>query len=658
MGFLRQLFSSGDYMPHGYCYLWNPGLVWLHVISDSLIVLAYFAIPLALIQFVRKRRDLPFHWMFVCFGIFVVACGATHAMEIWNLWHGQYWLAGVVKAITAAASVPTAVLLFRLVPKALALPGTETLVKANAALEGEIRERRITEAALRENEARYRDQAELMDLSYDAILVCDLSGTIRYWNRGAEEIHGWTKQEALGKTIQVLLDTRFPIPLVEIETELRTQGRWEGELDHRRRDGSRLTVASRWMLREVENGDRSAIFITNKDMTKVRGAETRFRDLVESAPDAIVIANGEGRIVLANAQTEKLFGYERKELLGQKVEILMPERYLGKHSEHWAEYFQARRTRAMGSGLDLHGLRKNGSEFPVEISVSPLETGGETLISSAIRDVTDHRQAVEEVKALNAQLQERMAQLDEVNRELEAFCYSVSHDLRAPLRHVNGFSLILLEEYAPQLSAEVQGYLRRISGGAQTMGRLVDDLLHLSRVGRQGLVMEKTNLQDLLNEVRDDLIEESKGREIEWRIGNLPCVLCDAGLMKLLFVNLLSNALKFSRSRHPAVIEVGTEIVSGEEAVFVRDNGVGFDPRYTDKLFGVFQRLHNQEEFEGTGIGLATVQRIIYKHGGRIWAKSELEGGATFHFTLQKLGEPPAAWQVLTGGEECHPTAK
>ncbi len=658
MDFLRHLFSSGDYMPHGYCYLWNSGLMWLHIIADSLIVLAYFAIPLALVQFVRKRRDLPFHWMFVCFGIFIVACGATHAMEIWNLWHAQYWLSGVVKAITAAASVATAVLLFQLVPKALALPGTEALVQANAAFENEIRERRITETALRENEARYRDQAELMDLSHDAILVRDFPGAILYWNRGAEEIYGWTKQEALGKTIQVLLDTRFPIPFPELEAELKTKGHWEGELDHRRRDGSRLTVASRWMLREAKNKERSVIFITNKDLTKARRAETRFRDLLESAPDAMVIVNGEGRIVLTNARAETLFGYDRKDLLGQKVEMLMPERYRGNHGVHRAGYSDSPKARSMGSGLDLHGLRQDGSEFPVEISLSPLETGGETLFSSAIRDVTEHRLAVEEVKVLNLQLLERMSQLAEVNRELEAFCYSVSHDLRAPLRHVNGFSLILLEEYAPQLSPEVQGYLRRISGGAQMMGRLVDDLLHLSRVGRQGLVLENTNLQDLLNDVRNSLQEDTKKREIEWRIGTLPCVKCDAGLIKLALVNLLLNALKFTRSRSPAVIEVGTEITSGEESIFVRDNGVGFDPRYTNKLFGVFQRLHTQEEFEGTGIGLATVQRIIHKHGGRIWAEGELDRGAAFHFTLQKKSVSPAASPVENGGQQCHPATK
>jgi PAS domain S-box-containing protein len=658
MDFLRRLFSSGDYMPHGYCYLWNSGLMWLHIIADSLIVLAYFAIPLALIQFVRKRRDLPFHWMFVCFGIFMAACGATHAMEIWNLWHGQYWLAGVVKAIAAAASVVTAMLLFRLLPRALALPGTQALVQAKAALEREILERRNTEAALRENEARYRDQAELMDLSYDAIMVCDLFGAIQYWNRGAEELYGWTTQETMGEIKEKLLDTRFPIPFAEMKAELMASGYWEGEVNHRRRDGSRLAVASRWMLRKMEDSSRSAIFITNKDVSKARGAEKRFRDLLESAPDAMVIVNGEGRIVLANARTETLFGHDRKDILGQNVEMLMPERYRGTHSTHWAGYSQPPKAGAMGSVLDLHGLRKDGSEFPVEISLSPLETGGEILFSGAIRDVTEHRLAVQEVKVLNLQLLDGIAQLAEANRELEAFSYSVSHDLRAPLRHLNGFSLILMEEFAPQLPEEVQGYLRRISAGAQTMGRLVDDLLHLSRVGRQGLVMENTNLNDLLNDIRNGMLEETKGREIEWRFGALPSVKCDAGLMRQVLVNLLSNALKFSRYRRPAVIGVGTEIVSGEETVFVRDNGVGFNPKYMDKLFGVFQRLHSDEEFEGTGIGLATVQRIIHKHGGRIWASSELDGGATFHFTLQKLGESSAARQVLTGGEECQPATK
>lgn len=261
--------------------------------------------------------------------------------------------------------------------------------------------------------------------------------------------------------------------------------------------------------------------------------------------------------------------------------------------------------------------------------------------------------AEEQVRALNAELEDRVrqrtAELEETNRELESFTYSVSHDLRAPLRHVDGFSKILLDEYGPTLNETARRYLERVRQGTQFMGRLVDDLLNLSRVGRRELSVQITGLGTLVEEIRKELAAEVEGREVEWRIGDLPYVECDPGLMKQVLTNLLSNALKFTRPRPRAVIEVGQQPGEGAPVIFVRDNGVGFNMKYADKLFGIFQRLHRQEDFEGTGVGLATVERILHKHGGRIWAEAELDKGATFYFTLgaaEVSAEQPAAQEV------------
>ncbi len=219
-------------------------------------------------------------------------------------------------------------------------------------------------------------------------------------------------------------------------------------------------------------------------------------------------------------------------------------------------------------------------------------------------------------------------------KELEAFTYSVSHDLRAPLRHISGFSKMLTEEFGPNLPADAQHHLQRIQEGTRRMGLLVDDLLNLARVGRRDLTLRVSGLKSVVDEVLADLAPECADRKIEWKIDNLPFVECDPALMKQVFQNLLSNAVKFTRPRSPAVIEVGQKDQDGNPVMFVRDNGVGFNVKYADKLFGVFQRLHRPEDFEGTGVGLATVQRIIQKHGGRIWAEAELDKGATFYFTL------------------------
>ena len=285
-------------------------------------------------------------------------------------------------------------------------------------------------------------------------------------------------------------------------------------------------------------------------------------------------------------------------------------------------------------GLELSGRHKDGTEFPVEISLSLLKTQGGTLISSAIRNVSDRRHAEEEIRKLNSVLNDRVTELNAVNKELESFSHSVSHDLRSPLRHIDGFARILKDEYAGELSQDGVRYLDRVLEAANHMGQLVDDLLNLARIGRREIAKQRVNLEDVARQAIAELPPETSKRNIEWLIEPLAYAECDPGLMKLVFSNLLSNSAKFTRTRETAVIEVGECESRGAPAYFVRDNGVGFDARYADKLFGVFQRLHRQEDFEGTGIGLATVQRIVRRHGGEIWAESEPDRGATFFFTL------------------------
>lgn len=264
-------------------------------------------------------------------------------------------------------------------------------------------------------------------------------------------------------------------------------------------------------------------------------------------------------------------------------------------------------------------------------------------------------QRTEELRKLNEELEARVrgrtAELESTNRELEAFTYSVSHDLRAPLRHIDGFSKLLLEEHGPELSDQARHYLTRVRDGARRMGQLVDDLLSLSRVGRQEVRWHIVGLSALLEEAQRDLQPEMEGRQIDWKISPLPFVECDPALMKQVFANLLSNAVKFTRPRERAVIEVGTMTRDDQTVVFVRDNGVGFSMKYADKLFGIFQRLHRQEDFEGTGVGLATVQRIIHKHGGRVWAEAELNTGATFYFTVGAAEVRETKDPIALGGE-------
>ena len=386
MGWLERLFSTSDFMPHGMCYDWNSTLITLHVTSDALIAFAYYSIPLTLVYFVRKRKDLAFDWMFVCFAIFIVACGTTHLMEILNIWKPTYWISGFIKAFTALVSVATAILLIRLIPQALALPSPEQLRRSNEALQKEIHER-------------------------------------------------------------------------------------------------------------------------------------------------------------------------------------------------------------------LEASRK--------------------------------------VESLNQELVEHANKVLAANKELESFAYSVSHDLRAPLRHVDGYVNILMEE-APTLSEQNRRYMAKISDSARQMGVLIDNLLAFSGMGRATLQPAWVETGVLVAEAREELAPEAKGRTIEWQVDPLPKVYVDRSLFKQVWMNLLGNALKYTRQREEAVIAVRCKENGDNYEFSVKDNGAGFDMQYVGKLFGIFQRLHLKEQFEGTGIGLANVRRIVSRHGGSTWAEGELGQGATFYFTLPK----------------------
>ena len=250
------------------------------------------------------------------------------------------------------------------------------------------------------------------------------------------------------------------------------------------------------------------------------------------------------------------------------------------------------------------------------------------------RETVRRNLAEQDLKHSNERLERRTLELSETNIELESFAYSVAHDLRAPLRHIAGYSNVLVQEYGTRLDADGRRYLEKIVDGGEKMGRLVDDLLSLSKIGRQELSLQATSLDKLLRHVVNELAPEWSEREVEWQIGELFSVDCDPGLMKQVFMNLLSNAVKYTRKREHAVIQVGQMRQNDQRVIFVRDNGVGFEMQYVGKLFGVFQRLHKARDFEGTGVGLAIVQRIIHKHGGRIWAEAKVDEGATFFFTM------------------------
>jgi PAS domain S-box-containing protein len=499
---------------------------------------------------------------------------------------------------------------------------------------------REQEAAVQEaikraqSEKRFRG---LLEAAPDGMVIVDQDGSIIMVNAQMERLFGYDRGEVVGQRVELLVPARFrdihPFHRAQYlkNARLRPMGA-ELELYALRKDGSEFPVEI--SLSPMETEEDNLIIAAVRDITDRKRAEEKFRGLLESAPDAVIVVDQQGVIQLINSQTEKMFGYDRLEIVGQMVEALVPKRFRKRHARHRDGYYGEHPVRPMGIGLDLFGLRKNGTEFPIEISLSPLETEGGLLVSAAIRDITQRKRMEEDVQKLNEDLKQRAAQLEAANKELEAFSYSVSHDLRAPLRSIDGFSHVVLEDYGEQLPADARGYLERVRAAAQRMAILIDDLLNLSRVTRTALQPKFINLSKMAEEIVGGLQESHPERQVTFSVIPDLMVEADPHLIHIVLENLLSNAWKFTSKQEQAVVEFGQKQYTKERTFYVRDNGVGFDMAYADKLFGVFQRLHSVSEFPGTGVGLATVQRIISIHGGRVWAESAEGKGTTFYFTL------------------------
>lgn len=485
--------------------------------------------------------------------------------------------------------------------------------------------------------------AAIVDSSDDAVVGKDMKSRVVSWNAGAERMFGYTAAEMLGQPITRILSPDRPDEEPAVQEEVKKGQIRHFETVRVKKDGKPIDVSLTISPIKNARGDIIGISSISRDITESKRAQVALEEhaaILREQTQMLDLANImardlDDRVILWNAGMEKMYGWTKSEAIGRTSHELFrtcfPEqlksiREILFRDGHW-------------EGELVH-CRKHGD--PIFVASQWIlhrdPAGKPAAILEVNNDITDKREAEAQVLKLNSELEQRVrdrtAELTSANQEMEAFTYSVAHDLRAPLRHIDAFARILVEDFAPELPAEASRYLENIRAGSRNMSRLVDDLLNLARVGREHLKRRATPLGEIVGQVVDDLRSETQERAIEWRIEPLPTVECDPGLIKQVFANLLSNAVKYTRPRPMAVIEVGSRQFDGESALFVRDNGVGFNMKYADKLFGVFQRLHRAEEFEGTGVGLATVDRIIRKHGGSVWAEAEMGKGATFYFTL------------------------
>jgi PAS domain S-box-containing protein len=384
-------------------------------------------------------------------------------------------------------------------------------------------------------------------------------------------------------------------------------------------------------------------FFTASMYGRLRESREHARQIVTASTDAYIAMDQTGRIADWNPQAEVLFGWGRMEVVGTSfAETIIPGISWQADRRRLARFDAPKH-------VELVAMDRYGREFPVQLSISHMVQRGKSFFSAFVHDISARKRAEEEIQQLNLQLRARVSDLEAKNRDLEAFSYSVSHDVRAPLRNIDGYSKLLVEDFGNEIGPGARECIDQIQKGTRRVQHLVEDLLRFSRLGEQGLQLRSTDLNEVVSELTTGMKNDLNGRNVEFEIASLPVVECDPGLVTQVFWNLLANAVKFSATREHPVVCVGELVKDGESILFVRDNGVGFDMKQADKLFGVFQRLHRQDEFEGSGVGLATVQRIILKHGGRIWAHSEPGQGASFFFVL-----PP---RVTSANESSAPAA-
>jgi PAS domain S-box-containing protein len=510
------------------------------------------------------------------------------------------------------------------------------------------------------SEETLRQQALLLELT--PVLMQDAQGRVTFWNRSAEAMYGYAREEALGRLGHELLRTQFPEPREQILARLRTGRQWQGEVTQVRSDGKQIAVASEWIAYLDHAGELEAVIEVNKEITERKLAETalanttlRLDGIIASAMDAIISIDARQQILLFNPAAEKMFGVAAGEALGQVLNRFIPQRWREAHTRHVENFgrtgVSARRMGALGV---ISGLRANGEEFPIEASISQVTIGGEKLFTVILRDITRRqhaeeglRQAQTELAARAEDLEQvvarRTAQLHESVAELEAFTYSLSHDMRAPLRAINIFTHIVLEEYGTKLQPEVAELLGKVKRAAERMDRLMQEVLAFSRVSRQPIALKPVDLDKIVHEAVANRFEP-KGPAVQIEVASplLPVIGHETSLTQCL-TNLLGNAFKFVAPGTVPRVRIWTELVhtpalqpSSPPSPFVRlwveDNGIGIEPAAHQKIFEIFQRLH--AGYEGTGFGLAIVKKAAERMGGKVGVESEPGKGSRFWLEL------------------------
>ena len=613
IGSVGDYLSTDGFMPHGMCYQWQPGVLSIHVISDGLISLAYLSISGTLLYFIHRRIDLRHKWIFLCFAIFIIACGFTHAMEILTIWHPTYWVSGGIKLITALASVTTAILLIRYFPSALRLPAPSTMHR--------IVQLETLNRSLAEDSARSAMAADAAGLGF---WTFDVATKALQWDESVYRLYGLLASE--GEEPEALRESRSDLE-DHAKSELGAADAPEGDRDY---DAEFRAVHPNGVIRHLKavarvtrDADGHAIRMLGVtfDITERKHADEQFRLAIEAAPTGMLLMDLGGSIVLVNAQIEKLFGYPRSELLGQPMTMLVPERFHASIPDCRSGSLSA----PTAPAAELYGLRKDGSEVPIEIGLNPLFTSEGKFVLSSIVD---------------------LSQRLEIERIRNEFVSTVSHELRTPLTSIRG-SLGLLQSGAmgalPDKAAEMLTIAYKNSG---RLVRIINDILDISTIdaGKLALQMRIVTLAELLQqsvEANAGFAEKCEVRFVLEQVSVNDRVMADPDRLMQVVANLLSNAAKFSPPGSDVLIRVRPG--STTMRIEVEDSGAGIPEEFKAHIFGKFAQADasTARRFEGTGLGLSIARKLTEAMGGSIGFDSIVDHGSIFYIELPRMDAAP-----------------
>ena len=460
-------------------------------------------------------------------------------------------------------------------------------------------------------------------------MILNSEGKIETWNAGVERISGYGARELIGRDFRCFFtaeDQNAGVPEQLLE-RAKTHGRAEQEVVRVRKDQSPFWATLTIKALYDRRGRLIGFSKVTRDITERKRAE-QVQGMLDAAPDPIVVINRTGEIIHVNTQTERDFGYERQELLGRKIEILVPERFRTVHTGHRINFFNEPHRRGIGGQMELYARRKDGSEFPVEISLSPVRTDDGVFVSSAIRDITE-RKAAADMRRFGRELALK-------NQELEQFAYLASHDLQEPLRTISNFTKMLSDQYRDHLDLEARRAFDYVTEAVERMHDLITHLLDHSRIG-QSSRFEEIDCNELLKTVLDTLDVSIKQEKARVEVARLPVLRGQRTELQLLFQNLIGNSIKFHKQDIPPQISINAEPMDDAWQFRVQDNGIGIDQAHKEKIFELFKRLHRRKDYEGTGIGLAHCKKIVKLHNGEIWVDSLPGKGCTVYFTIRQF---------------------